>query len=145
MIQYTRRVAQGVTRALATAILTGIAIFPAAAQSASLGSREYMVSCAICHGPTGKGDGGFAVLMTVKPADLTTLAKNNHGEYPFLRVFQTIDGRTQLTGHGDRNMPIWGDRYEVETGVAPGTYGSEQMVRSRILELVYYLQTIQEQ
>jgi hypothetical protein len=92
----------------------------------------------------GKGDGNMAKFLTIKPADLTVLAKKNGGEYPFLRVFQAIDGRSQVTGHGDRPMPIWGDRYEVEAGVQPGTYGSEQLVRSRILELVYFIQSIQE-
>ncbi len=136
-----------VRRALSIAgagMLAGGLVLPAAAQDASLGSHEYIVSCAVCHGVDGKGDGGMAVLMTVKPADLTVLSKNNGGEYPFLRVYQTIDGRMQVKGHGDRAMPIWGDRFEAETGVEPGSYGSEQMVRARILELVYFLQTIQE-
>lgn len=126
------------------AMFAGALALPAVAQDASIGSHEYIVSCAVCHGVDGKGDGGMAVLMTVKPADLTQLSKNNGGEYPFLKVYQTIDGRMQVTGHGDRAMPIWGDRFEAETGVEPGTYGSEQMVRARILELVYFLQTIQE-
>ena len=129
---------------LGAGMLSGALALPAAAQDASIGSHEYIVSCAVCHGVDGKGDGVLAVLMTVKPADLTQLSKNNGGEYPFLRVYQTIDGRMQVTGHGDRAMPIWGDRFEIETGVEPGTYGSEQMVRARILELVYFLQTIQE-
>jgi len=34
---------------------------PAAAQDASLGTHEYIVSCAVCHGVYGKGDGGMAV------------------------------------------------------------------------------------
>ncbi len=114
------------------------------AQDASLGSREYTVSCAVCHGLSGKGDGDMAKFLTVKPTDLTVLAKNNGGEYPFLRVFQTVDGRTQVATHGDRAMPIWGDRYEVQADNLPGTYGSELMVRSRILELVYFIQSIQE-
>ncbi|MCP4381590.1 MAG: cytochrome c [Hyphomicrobiales bacterium] len=113
------------------------------AQEARLGTEEYDNSCAICHGPDGKGDGPFGMFLNIKPADLTVLAKNNNGEYPFLRVFESIDGRTQTPGHGDSVMPIWGDRYEIQTDVQPGTYGSELMVRSRILELVYFIQTIQ--
>jgi mono/diheme cytochrome c family protein len=134
----------GHTTALAAVALSAVLAPLANAQDASLGSGEYTVSCAVCHGPLGKGDGDMAKFLTVKPADLTVLAKNNGGEYPFLRVFQTIDGRTQVVTHGDRAMPIWGDRYEVEAGVQPGTYGSEQLVRSRILELVYFIQSIQE-
>ena len=81
---------------------------------------------------------------SLKPADLTVLAKNNNGEYPFLKVYQTIDGRMLVTGHGDRTMPVWGDHYEAESEVEPGSFGSEQMVRARVLELVYYIQTLQE-
>jgi len=117
---------------------------PALAQDAALGADQYITDCAVCHGPGGKGDGVMAKILTVKPADLTVLAKNNGGEYPFLRVFQTIDGRTQVTGHGDRAMPIWGDVFQADSNLPPGSYGSEQMVRSRILELVYYVQSIQE-
>lgn len=86
----------------------------------------------------------MAKFLTIKPADLTVLAKKNGGEYPFLRVFQAIDGRSQVTGHGDRPMPIWGDRYQAQADNLPGSYGSELMVRSRILELVYFIQSIQE-
>ena len=129
---------------LAALVAVGVACTPAVAQDGIIGVEEYSLSCAVCHGPGGKGDGPMADILTVKPADLTTLARENNGEYPFLRVFQTIDGRTQVTGHGNRAMPIWGDRYEVQSGVEPGTYGSELLVRSRILELVYYVQTLQQ-
>ena len=130
----------------ATALAAATAIWPSLphAQEAPFGAKEFAVSCAVCHGPAGKGDGDLAKFLTVKPADLTVLAKNNGGEYPFLRVFQVIDGRTQVAAHGDRAMPVWGDRYESETGVEAGTYASEVMVRSRVLELVYFIQTIQE-
>ena len=118
--------------------------WPVSAQDAAIGAAQYTTDCAVCHGTTGKGDGVMAKILTVKPANLTILAKNNGGEYPFLRVFQTIDGRTQVTGHGDRAMPIWGDVFEADSSLPPGTYGSETMVRARILELVYYIQSIQE-
>lgn len=117
---------------------------PVLAQDAALSADQYTTECAVCHGALGKGDGVMAKILTVKPADLTVLAKNNGGEYPFLRVFQTIDGRTQVTGHGDRAMPIWGDVFQADSSLPPGSYGSEQMVRARVLELVYYIQSIQE-
>jgi mono/diheme cytochrome c family protein len=144
MFTWKSRLARGATATFVAVSLSGLLSLSASAQDASFGSREFTVSCAVCHGSTGKGDGDMAKFLTVKPADLTVLAKNNGGEYPFLRVFQTIDGRTQVSGHGDRAMPIWGDRYQAETGVQPGTYGSELMVRGQILELVYFIQSIQE-
>ena len=124
----------------------GMLALPAVAQDTYLGSREFAVSCVVCHGATGKGDGEMAKLLTAKPADLTVLAKNNGGEYPFLRVFEVIDGRSQASGHGDRVMPIWGDRYEaeIEGSAKHQLLGSEIMVSSRINDLVHYIGSIQE-
>lgn len=107
----------------------------AVAEEELIGSDEFRVSCASCHGVGGRGDGHLAQFLTVKPTDLTTLAKNNDGVYPFLRVFQIIDGRTQVAGHGERAMPVWGDRYKLEN--------AEAYTRARILELVYYIQNLQ--
>ena len=105
---------------------------------------EFQSSCAVCHGETGHGDGNLAAYLTVKPADLTKLTANNHGEFPFLKVFQVIDGRTLVSGHGDRAMPVWGTRYQQDIGETFGPYGGEIAVRARVLDLVYYIQSIQE-
>ncbi|MCP4286276.1 MAG: hypothetical protein GY792_17825 [Gammaproteobacteria bacterium] len=50
----------------------------------------------------------MAQFLNVNPADLTVLKKNSGGEYPFMRIFQTIDGRAVIAGHGERAMPVWG-------------------------------------
>ena len=111
----------------------------------TIGSKEYRISCLNCHGVGGKGDGPMADLLKKKPSDLTVLAKNNKGEYPFLRVYQTIDGRVVVPGHGDREMPIWGQRYLEEDYERYRTdFGGEDVVRGRILQLVYYVQTLQK-
>jgi mono/diheme cytochrome c family protein len=113
--------------------------------SETIGSDEYRISCLNCHGTGGKGDGPMSEILSKKPSDLTMLAKNNGGEYPFLRVYQMIDGRVVVPGHGDRDMPIWGARYAEEDYERYGTaFGSEDVVRGRILQLVYYIQTLQE-
>lgn len=110
------------------------------------GADEFRASCASCHGLTGKGDGEMADVLKVKPADLTVLAKNNGGEYPFLRVYGMIDGRgTEVKGHGTREMPIWGRRYLEEDKERYGPFGGEEVVQARILQIVYYIQTLQEE
>ena len=126
------------TRYLLTLIVAGAigTSTTAVAEEELIGSNEFRVSCASCHGVGGRGDGHLAQYLTVKPTDLTTLTKNNDGDYPFLRVFQIIDGRTQVAGHGERAMPVWGDRYKLED--------AEAYTRARILELVYYIQNIQQ-
>ena len=115
------------------------------------GAAEYRVSCATCHGEGGGGDGPVAAQLKVKPVDLTQLAKKNHGAFPFLKVFETIDGRLQVKAHGTREMPVWGDRYQVELqqkykagSEVVNKAQIETVIRARILELIYYLQTIQQ-
>ena len=113
-------------------------------QEFSGGHDEFMATCAVCHGTDAKGHGEFASVLRIPPADLTVLAKNNNGEFPFLDVFHTIDGRTQIASHGTSQMPIWGRRYKEEAGDTFGPYGGEEAVRARVLELVYYIQSIQQ-
>jgi mono/diheme cytochrome c family protein len=128
---------------LLAAVVIGV---PAATftQHVTIGAIEYRMSCAVCHGEDARGDGPLAQLLTVKPTDLTKLAERNNGRFPTDRVVETIDGRTQVGGHGTREMPAWGTRYAAEVGRDYGPYGSETVVKTRILELVHYLQTIQE-
>ena len=109
-----------------------------------IGSAEFLISCASCHGVEAKGDGNLAEHLKIAPADLTLLAKKNDGVYPFTTVFHIIDGRTLTSGHGDRSMPVWGDRYSMEIGDKYGPFGREVAVRARVLELVYYIQTMQD-
>jgi len=109
-------------------------------------AREFMNSCASCHGRDGKGAGFLTRLFRgVDPGDLTQLARNNDGKFPFERVFEVIDGRADVAAHGDRKMPVWGDRY---MGEMMSEWGPHEMnrirVRHRILELAYFLRSIQE-
>ena len=145
-------------KALSMAVVTLLVLFAAtaAAEEETIGSDEYRVSCLSCHGVGGRGDGPLAKFLTVKPTDLTALARNNGGQYPnlkagtfpFLRVYQVIDGRADVEAHGERAMPVWGNRYlmdhpmAAEVGPYAGIY--EKIVRGRILELVYYIQSIQQ-
>ena len=115
------------------------------AQDFEASEKEFRNSCASCHGADGKGAGFLTrTFRGINPGDLTKLTQENDGKFPFLKVFQVIDGRTQIGAHGDRTMPVWGDRYSLEIGDSMGEYGSEPAVRARILELVYYIQSIQE-
>jgi mono/diheme cytochrome c family protein len=127
---------------LAVAVIGGPAA--AFAQHGTIGAIEYRMSCAVCHGEDARGDGPLAHLLSVKPTDLTKLSKRNNGQFPSEAVVETIDGRTQVSGHGTREMPVWGTRFEAEVGRQYGPYGSETVVKTRILELVHYLQSLQE-
>jgi mono/diheme cytochrome c family protein len=129
---------------------TGAALAQAKPQAkVDFGATEYRSSCAICHGPKGKGDGPYMTWLLKPASDLTTLAKANGGVFPFQRVYEIIDGRTMAaTGpHGSREMPIWGMRYSGEASAyfaeVPGPYDTEAFARSRILMLVDYLNRLQ--
>lgn len=117
----------------------------AGAQETTMGKRTYEDRCAVCHGSLGRGDGPMAGVLTPPPANLTLLAKQNGGEYPFSRVYEVIDGRTTVAGHGTRQMPIWGSYFRSEQYPAlrfPGI-DPEEIVQARIYGLVYYIQTLQ--
>lgn len=119
---------------------------PALAQDAGefdAGRLEYEASCAMCHGEAGAGDGPLSEVLAVDVPDLRAIAAANDGKFPVLEVFQIVDGRTGIRGHG-YPMPIFGQRYKTSAETDFGLFGSEQAVRARILELVYYLQSIQE-
>jgi mono/diheme cytochrome c family protein len=112
------------------------------------GKREYMNRCAVCHGQSGKGDGGAIDILKATPSDLTSLTKKNGGVFPFDRVYAVIDGRQVVKGHGTRDMPIWGKEYSAETAKADEYFGGmpynmDMYVRSRILALIDYLNRIQ--
>lgn len=116
-----------------------------------LGKREYLASCAVCHGVTGKVQGpevAAVEFLTTKPTDLSTLSKRSGGVFPFDRVYAVIDGRQMVKAHGSRDMPIWGDRYNKETVKAAEyyidmPYDMEMYVRSRILALIDYINRLQ--
>ncbi len=126
------------TSVCAAASLTLLGLSQAQAQSEQnfFGDYEFRSSCAACHGLDGKGGGPVASQLNPKPSDLTVLSKNNGGEFPYEKVFQMIDGRGALAAHGSGVMPVWGDRYSLEV--------KQPIVRARILELTYYLRSIQQ-
>jgi mono/diheme cytochrome c family protein len=104
------------------------------------GNKVYDQNCAVCHGHEAKGDGVASSLLTVKPADLTQIAKKARGTFPFWKVYGIIDGREETKGHGSRDMPIWGAEFRAQASSSPT---AESQTRGRVLELVYYLQSIQ--
>lgn len=118
--------------------------------NSNAGKREFEANCATCHGVSAKGNGPRAASLAVKPADLTVLAKKNGGEFPAAYVRQVIDGRTQVTAHGPRDMPVWGVQFQVvppsePQGPAEEPFGfREDRVQARIEALIAYLARLQE-
>ncbi|MBZ5722422.1 MAG: cytochrome c [Acidobacteriia bacterium] len=67
--------------------------------------RDY---CAACHGIDGKGNGPVAPALKYKVPDLTEISKRGNGKFPIARIRDIIDGKETLSGHGSREMPVWG-------------------------------------
>jgi len=107
--------------------------------SAAAGNTVYLLYCASCHGTGARGDGPVAGAMRVRPADLTRIAARNGGRFPDEAVMRAVDGRTEVPGHGDRTMPVWGDAL----GLVKGGNLSPATARDRIESVVRYLATIQ--
>lgn len=128
--------------ALATIILFGT-VSAALAQDSVTGQYEYMNHCASCHGEAGTGDGPLVTFFKEPVPDLTVLARDNDGVFPFLETLMIVDGRSGLRGHGG-TMPVWGDTFEAAAAEQAGVYGAETIARGRLLSLVEYLITIQQ-
>jgi mono/diheme cytochrome c family protein len=86
----------------------------ASAAEADAGKQMYRQYCASCHGDSGQGNGTVAAQLKIKPADLTLIRKKNKGIYPLDDVMASIDGRRAVKGHGEREMPVWGEVFRKE-------------------------------
>lgn len=109
------------------------------------GEQDYRNNCAVCHGPTGKGDGeAVTVLPALRPRDLTQLTKNNHGVFPAQEIYQAIDGRDNIAAHelGENRMPTWGVNWQIGEGQPNAT--SEANTHRRIQDLVSFIKTLQQ-
>ena len=69
-----------------------------AAQTFDAGKDDYDSHCAACHGSNGAGEGRYALLPTLTIPNLTTLSKRNRGVFPYLQVYEFIDGKVGATG-----------------------------------------------
>ena len=86
-------------------VLASVGVFAAATDP---GKSEYDVNCAVCHGMNGDGNGPYKPALVKAPTNLTLLAKQNGGTFPFNHVYQVIDGRIRVEGHGPSEMPSMG-------------------------------------
>jgi mono/diheme cytochrome c family protein len=117
--------------------------FAQEAEVVASGKPEFRHHCALCHGLDGKGDSVMVNLnlLADKPPDLTQLKKQKAGEFPFWQVYRIVDGREPVKGHGTLGMPVWGDLFVMHEGRG---LAAELKATGRILNIVHYLQSLQE-
>ncbi len=117
---------------------------PLAAQDAGEGADLFEQFCASCHGIEARGDGPMAGVLTVKPKNLTQLRAGNDGIFPIARVVRRIDGRDPLVSHGSP-MPVYGHFFEGNDVAVKTASGQPILTSKPIVDLLAYLQSIQDQ
>lgn len=114
----------------------------AAVASAQEGGVTFRLNCATCHGLEARGNGPMTQVLSVEVPDLTLLAARNGGEFPLMRVIETIDGRNRPLGHGGP-MPVFGFSLQGDAEVLVLPDGSEMSVARPIAEIAVWLQGVQ--
>ena len=128
------------TIALSAALVLVIPALAGAESDTEPGRAMYLRYCGACHGPGGKGDGVAGSFMRPKPADLTRLAEENGGTFPFNKVMSYIDGTQDVRAHGDPVMPVWGEVFRAE---AAWDMGRRTEVKGKLMSITDYVRSIQ--
>lgn len=114
----------------------------AQAEEVAAGQALYEIHCATCHGLEGRGKGPMAPALLLQPPSLRDLAARYDG-FPTTRVVMRIDGRDPLVSHGSP-MPVYGPFFEGDDTPLKAETGQPIMTSRPIVDLVTYLQSIQE-
>jgi mono/diheme cytochrome c family protein len=103
------------------------------------GRVAFVRYCASCHGVGGDGTGPVASALLRRPPDLRHLSGRYGPPLDHERIGALIDGRAPVAAHGSREMPVWGERFDLP----PDDVSRERTITERVAELVAYLQSIQ--
>ncbi len=106
------------------------------------GRETFRRLCAECHGdPTDPGDREAAATAAgVTPPDLTRIAERRAGVFDRDEIAEWIEGTRSPAAHGNRTMPIWGERLSEDFA----RYGNTaELVGSTIDPVVVYLESLQ--
>ncbi len=102
------------------------------------GAQMWKDYCASCHGATGTGDGPAAEILKSPPADLTLLAKQNHGKFPAEHFVSVLKFGSGGHAHGTSDMPVWGPLLRsVEAQ-------QDSLVQLRMHNLSEYVESLQQ-
>jgi mono/diheme cytochrome c family protein len=126
-------------------LLLAATTLPLAATPPDLGEMEYTVNCMTCHGVGGHGNGPLAGFGTPVAADLTRLSSRQGGSFPYVTVYETIEGTRRDLKPGSA-MPAWKDYYyeDAERAGPLPPHEVEGYLRTRIMAIMQYLAEIQE-
>lgn len=116
---------------------------PISAQDLTEGRDIYAFHCSSCHGADATGNGPMSPNLVIQPTNLTRLSADNDGTFPTARTVARIDGRDPLVAHGSP-MPVFGEYFEGKGVALRTTAGQPIMTSQPIVDLVTWLQSVQE-
>lgn len=122
------------------ALVVGAAVASAAGAEVEPGRALYTRYCGACHGPQARGDGPVAGSLGQRPPDLSAIARERGGTFPFAEVMRVIDGATEVRSHGVSEMPVWGEVFRPQPGWSIAEHAA---AKGKILLITEYLQSIQ--
>ncbi len=112
------------------------------AEAIAQGRADFNKHCAPCHSESGKGNGPeLKVIPGIKPKDLTKIAAQNGGVFPYRDVEDIVDGRKIIPSHKRFDMPFWGVNFQQQG--QEFTPASDAAARKRIDAIVDYIATLQ--
>lgn len=106
------------------------------------GKELYHQHCSTCHGNDGKGSGSMYdpnsadKSRRVRPADLTVMSQQNAGKFPEDRVKDAIYTKKPIPGHGNPDMPAWGDVFYNQKS-------NQKRLEARVRDLTAYIESLQ--
>ena len=112
-------------------------------EAPSTGRILYMENCVSCHGVTGRGDGPNATSLGTVPADLTQISARRDGVWPILEVMSIIDGYSRNTLPRE-DMPVFENFLNDKMVKFDTGNGVNVLVPTKLIEMVYYLETLQD-
>lgn len=132
------------TTALISLVLAAAVFLPhsvlAAGNDVRDGKNYFLRYCASCHGLNAAGDGPVAKALLRPPANLRLLGDKYGMPLPAVRLARTIDGRDEISAHGTREMPVWGEKLYEAGEAKRGELGISEIIG----KIIAYLNTVQD-
>jgi len=113
-------------------------VVPDDKEAIARGQTLFVQHCASCHGKDARGNGPSSSSLTVRPGDMTQLAKK-YGAFVGPHVESAIRGTNPALVHRAPNMVIWGAILR-----SPGG-GGRDASDARVPDLIAYVKSIQQQ
>ena len=106
------------------------------------GRVTFQQYCATCHGADASGNGPLAGDLPIAPANLRYLRESNDGVFPTEHVMTTVYGYPGKDTFS--TMPEFGPLLDGPKQIWVSAEGEEVMTPVALLDLVSYLETLQE-